>query len=74
MLYRAIAQGITVDGHPIQGFAQGLEQIHDWAHVIANRYNCHVLIFQTYERKIKRIGPTKGKSSKKQFGEVKERA
>lgn len=58
MRYRAVAIGLVIDGRPVQSFSQHLPQIHEWAHVIANKHKCLVQIYETYERTVKRVKPT----------------
>jgi hypothetical protein len=56
--YRAIAQGISRDGHAIQAISQQLGDIDNWSHITADKFNCVVKIYVLRENVLKNVRPT----------------
>ena len=57
MRYRAIADGLSKDGHPVQVLGHNLENIREWARMMADSEKCRVRIFKTEESLLETVKP-----------------
>ena len=57
MIYRAIAIGVTIDGHGIQFFSQDATVIAAWAHATAAAHHAPVEIYQIRDVLIETVLP-----------------
>ena len=59
MKYRAIADGLVKDGHPVQILGHNYENVKDWAVRTANAEHCDVRIYETTEKHKETVQPRK---------------
>jgi hypothetical protein len=60
MKYRAVAVGVTRDGHPVQSFAQDLINIEAWAKITAAAEHCTVDIWRIREEFVESVSADNG--------------
>ena len=53
MKYRAVAVGLSVDGHPVQSMNSDIKQVEDWADAMLVSQCAEVQIFINEERLLK---------------------
>jgi len=68
MKYRTEAVGVIVDNRPVGAYFSDPIKAQDWARTISNQHKCYVKIYQTYERILKTIKPTKARALKEVNG------
>ena len=58
MKYRAVADGLVKDGHPVQILGHDYWNVKDWAKRTANAEHCDVRIYETIEKHKETVKPT----------------
>jgi len=75
MKFRCEAVGLIINDRPVGAYFQDDLKAQQWAHETSNLHGCTVIIYQTYERVLKRVKPTKDRALKegngKPYGRVK---